>query len=94
MTAAIARQPGPRHPQLSNREARIMLELGQLPARRAQADDDEFALIEELRALGWSWGLIAQIYPPSPATGETWSAEGVRHRWLILDAKRNRGTAP
>jgi len=66
--------------------ARVECALRLLPVLRARTDADELALIEEARALRWSWDRIAGVYG--------FSAEGARMRHHRLAAERGAGALP
>lgn len=77
---ALPRGERPARP-LSEAEQNIADGIRRLPSRRAQIGTDELALLEQARALGWSWADLGRIYESS--------GEGTRRRWLILIAKRH-----
>ncbi|HEU5429505.1 MAG TPA: hypothetical protein VFU74_21680 [Actinocrinis sp.] len=91
MAASLPRTFTSAHPRLTaTPEAkRIAAKLSELTVRRARIDQDELDLINAARALGWAWEDVAAAYGPSPQTGGKWSQEGVRRRWIILDARRH-----
>ncbi len=89
MPAAIPRIPSQQHLRL-NADAtaiRIVTQLRTLRERRDHIDDDELTLIEQARALGWTWDDLAAAYGPSPRTAQDWTREGARRRWVILNAR-------
>lgn len=87
MAATLPRATPPSNLRLNadDNARRIVRELRRLPERRDLIDLNELNLIEQARALGWTWDDIAAAYPPSPQTGKNWSIEGVRRRWQILN---------
>lgn len=89
MATALPRATPTDHPRLTcdDNARRIVRELRRLPERRDLLDLNELNLIEQARALGWTWDDLAAAYPPSPQTGKGWSVEGVRRRWQILNTR-------
>lgn len=87
MATALPRATPIDHPRLTadSNARRITRELRRLGPRRDLLDLNELNLIEQARALGWTWDDLAAAYPPSPQTGKNWSIEGVRRRWQILN---------